>query len=75
VTSVSTARWVKDNASQDVESGNLPNRTAPFMDTYATGKTLGLHCLLNGAIPKGEADKYVGRGDLTTYFRGDTWIG
>jgi hypothetical protein len=29
----------------------------------------------DGAMLKREADKYVGRGDLTTYFQGDTWIG
>jgi len=57
VTSVSPARVDKDKASQGVESGILPNGTAPFMDIYATGKACKFHLSQDGTILEGEADK------------------
>jgi hypothetical protein len=41
----SFARVSEDKAPQGVESGILPNGTAPFTDTYATGKTCKYHPL------------------------------
>jgi hypothetical protein len=43
VTSVLLARVAKDKAWQHVESGILPNGTAPFTDIYATGEVCEFH--------------------------------